>query len=227
MAEGREEQSRGFPMIPARIWWELRAKAKRSPPPEITASYVATACGISEKAAANVVPHLRRVGLIEKDSNKTTPRLFDWREDESYAKVCADVLKELYPAELRDALPPPDPDRSQAERWFARKTQTGESSSKQMASFYALVAKADVRESEQGEGEGGAPRPRPRPAPREPPAPKRRNETSAPDRNDVRPKTHVPAMHIDIQIHISPQSSPEQIDAIFASMARHLYRSDA
>jgi len=34
-------------------------------------------------------------------------------------------------------------------------------------------------------------------------------------------------MHIDIQIHISPQSSPEQIDAIFASMARHLYRSDA
>ena len=32
-----------------------------------------------------------------------------------------------------------------------------------------------------------------------------------------------PALHIDIQVHIDPTSSPEQIDQIFASMARHLY----
>ncbi|UYO48350.1 DUF5343 domain-containing protein [Rhodopseudomonas palustris] len=32
-----------------------------------------------------------------------------------------------------------------------------------------------------------------------------------------------PAVHIDIQIHISPESSAEQIDKIFQSMARHLY----
>ena len=37
-------------------------------------------------------------------------------------------------------------------------------------------------------------------------------------------KQRTPAMHIDVQVHISPQASPEQIDAIFASMARHLYR---
>jgi hypothetical protein len=32
-----------------------------------------------------------------------------------------------------------------------------------------------------------------------------------------------PNLHIDVQVHISPESSPEQIDQIFASMAKHLY----
>jgi hypothetical protein len=32
-----------------------------------------------------------------------------------------------------------------------------------------------------------------------------------------------PEVHIDIQIHISPESSAEQIDKIFESMAKHLY----
>lgn len=33
-----------------------------------------------------------------------------------------------------------------------------------------------------------------------------------------------PNLHIDIQIHISPETTPEQIDQIFASMAKHLSR---
>lgn len=32
-----------------------------------------------------------------------------------------------------------------------------------------------------------------------------------------------PSVHIDIQVHIAPESSTEQIDQIFASMAKHLY----
>lgn len=32
-----------------------------------------------------------------------------------------------------------------------------------------------------------------------------------------------PSVHIDLQIHISPEATPEQIDQIFASMRRHLY----
>jgi hypothetical protein len=32
-----------------------------------------------------------------------------------------------------------------------------------------------------------------------------------------------PALHIDVQIHISPEASIEQIDQIFSSMAKHLY----
>lgn len=32
-----------------------------------------------------------------------------------------------------------------------------------------------------------------------------------------------PSVHIDIQVHIAPESTPEQIDQIFKSMAKHLY----
>ena len=35
-----------------------------------------------------------------------------------------------------------------------------------------------------------------------------------------------PSVHIDIQIHIDSSASPEQIDQIFSSMARHLYRRE-
>ncbi len=33
-----------------------------------------------------------------------------------------------------------------------------------------------------------------------------------------------PKVHIDIQIHITPEATPQQIDKIFESMAKHLYR---
>jgi hypothetical protein len=36
-----------------------------------------------------------------------------------------------------------------------------------------------------------------------------------------------PSVHIDFQIHISPEATPEQIEQIFASMRRHLYGSTA
>lgn len=36
-------------------------------------------------------------------------------------------------------------------------------------------------------------------------------------------ETKRPALHIDIQVHIDATASAEQIDQIFASMARHLY----
>ena len=32
-----------------------------------------------------------------------------------------------------------------------------------------------------------------------------------------------PSVHVDLQIHISPEASPEQIDQIFSSIRRHLY----
>jgi hypothetical protein len=32
----------------------------------------------------------------------------------------------------------------------------------------------------------------------------------------------LPSIHIDVQVHISPDTSPEQIDRIFSSMAKHL-----
>lgn len=38
--------------------------------------------------------------------------------------------------------------------------------------------------------------------------------------------SQLPSVHIDVQVHIDASASPEQIDQIFASMARHLYGRD-
>lgn len=36
-------------------------------------------------------------------------------------------------------------------------------------------------------------------------------------------KSGAPSLHIDVQVHISSDASAEQIDQVFASMAKHLY----
>jgi len=39
----------------------------------------------------------------------------------------------------------------------------------------------------------------------------------------LQPPSAVPSLHVDVQIHIPPEATQEQIDHIFASMAKHLY----
>lgn len=41
----------------------------------------------------------------------------------------------------------------------------------------------------------------------------------------VLPQSQSPSLHIDIQIHLASDATPDQIDQIFASMAKHLYRT--
>lgn len=36
-------------------------------------------------------------------------------------------------------------------------------------------------------------------------------------------RSNAPSLHIDVQVHVSAEASAEQIDQIFASMAKHLY----
>jgi hypothetical protein len=47
--------------------------------------------------------------------------------------------------------------------------------------------------------------------------------TNAPQIPHVPAANGGPDVHIDIQIHISPESTAPQIDKIFESMAKHLY----
>ncbi|MEO6045423.1 MAG: hypothetical protein ABIQ47_16100 [Tepidiformaceae bacterium] len=42
---------------------------------------------------------------------------------------------------------------------------------------------------------------------------------------DSSPRPIAPTVHIDVQVHIPPDASAEQLDAIFASMAKHFYRA--
>jgi hypothetical protein len=148
-------------------------------------------------------------------------------------------METVYPDELRSTFPGPKPDRNQVKRWFALKTKTGEAASNQMAAFYLLLCEADPKKSE-GEGPT-APKATARkseaaskrklrqaavpsaPSTGNPPFVGKESDTSVlrASGND-----EIPSLHIDVQIHISADASAEQIDQVFASMAKHIYRKE-
>lgn len=215
-----------FPIIPSRVWADVRRQFARSMPGEVTPRYLATVLSIQERAAANLVPNLRRVGLID-DAGVPTERANLWRNDEHYSEVCHAILAEAYPQELRDALPPPNPDRDRVASWFARETKNGAAAASQQARFYCLLAKADPNEGADATAaaSGSA---AVRTGTRAISRPKRlaagdgRSTPAAADQSRAAPPT-LPTLQINVQVQIDAKASPEQIEQVFASMARHLY----
>jgi hypothetical protein len=55
----------------------------------------------------------------------------------------------------------------------------------------------------------------------------RKVDPQAQPRAHSRDRAAVHELHIDVQVHISPDSSPELIDQIFSSMAKHLYSTES
>lgn len=227
------ETRTSYPRLPARNWWDLRRRFRQSPPRQVDVSYLQTVLNLSEGAAKNLLPSLKAVRLID-ETGQPTQRAMQWREDEQYAKVCEEIRQEVYPRALLDALPPPNPDRDQVERWFARETSTGEAAAKKMAAFYLLVCEADASAAERAPERPTRQQPAERPRRRagaEAPTRRRRQTPPAAEAEESAAlptllRADYPAVHIDINIHIDSSASPEQIDQLFASMARHLYRRE-
>jgi hypothetical protein len=65
-----------------------------------------------------------------------------------------------------------------------------------------------------------------RPAARRPPPVAVANPLPIVGRSDTHP-ANGPAIHINLQIHISADASTEQIDQVFVSMAKHIYKKSA
>ncbi len=226
MAEARKS----FPMLPVGHWWTLRKKFKQSIPGVVTDNYLATALGLSvESVRANVLPFLKPLGIID-DEGRTTKQAKLWRDDGHYPEICKAIAAKVYPKELIDAVPNPRDSRDVAKRWFANHTGSGDSACNRMAALYTVLIEADP--ATQPDGKNTKPKERTRnrpparvsahskavqsgpsvgaPAASSTPAPVTRNEG--------------PDVSINLQIHISADASPDQIDQIFASMAKHIYK---
>jgi Family of unknown function (DUF5343) len=230
-----------YPYLPDRNWWALRRRFQQTPPRgEVDASYLASVLGIGEAAAGNLIAPLRAVGLVD-DSGRPTDRAMAWRDDDGYRQATEEMLESVYPQGLRDAAPPPDPDRDTVIRWFLRDTGTGQSAAERMARFYILLAAGDPSGAEQVASErtarqvqSGSPgrqgrHPRARRASTTDGAAAPLVASAGGDRASslaVPRQPHQPSIHIDIQVHIDPAATSDQIDQIFASMARHLYGRD-
>src|SRR5690606_39063205 len=105
----------------------------------VSRGYLATVLNIAERTAGNLLSPLRALGLID-DDGKPTDRANHWRFDEDYRKVCDAMLQEVYPDELRQAIPSPSSNRDGTVRWFMRNAGVGEAGARKMAATYEIVA---------------------------------------------------------------------------------------
>lgn len=222
-----EQNSNSFPMISEKNWWTIRERFKASIPSMVTPTYIKSLLSMANdnSANSNVITPLRRMGLID-DDNKPTSLANDWRLDDKYAATCNTIIKSVYPTELLDLCPDSLVDRSSAKTWFMSQG-VGQGAADKMVALFSLLKSGEIKERKTNDSSKSN-------------TPKRssskQSKTSA-TKSENNPITNNPSnetennsnslnhtnLHIDLQIHISPDSTPEQIDTIFASMAKHLY----
>jgi len=224
-----EKEKKSFPMLPGAHWWALRDKFRQSIPGVVTDRYLAAALNMqAQSARANVLPYLRDIGLIDEDG-KTQDLAKRWRDDAQYENVCTEIREHLYPEDLRSAAPDSSSDRAVIGRWFANQTGAGASAVRRMTQFYLILLEADASKR---------PTPEARPA-----TPNQKLAVAKPSKVTKIPPTQVPSppqrsatgeiptghrslpeVSINLQIHISADATPDQIDKIFESMAKHIYK---
>jgi Family of unknown function (DUF5343) len=233
MNDMAEEQKKSYPMLPIGHWWQLRKKFKQSIPGVVTDSYLATVLQMQPNSArANVLPFLRQLGIINEDG-KPTERAKLWRDDGHYPEVCKAMLSEVYPRELPEAVPDPNADRSAADRWFANQTGVGAAAVRRMVALYTVLAEADAtKQPEQEKRDRVVPKTKPERSNRAAKAVLGAEAVVPEAPNPARPlptnqalagQPPTPGIYINLQVHISADATSDQIDQIFASMAKHIY----
>ena len=153
----------------------------------------------------------------------------NWRNDAKYREVCAEILRVVYPQELLDIAPPPTPNRDEVINWFMHDAQLGLGTAKNKAATYLLIAAGDPSKQHDRSGKKKAPQKEgKRPAARRAPAkavayaePALATAATSESQSGSANVRISPELQLNIQIHISPETSTDQIDAIFASMARY------
>ncbi len=219
----------GYPKLGLKSWSTLRARAATTPSTRFTSTAVAAMLGMGspESAATNVVYPMQRLGLID-DSGSLTARGNKWRLDASYADACQEILDEIYSAELASFTDSSGaPDKSQVITWFQHKG-FGVSNAKQLATTYVMIAEKKVPDATAAESKKKVPA---RPAKSVPTrtVKSKATEDVAAQRAEPPPQSgnesaSGPNIHLDIQIHIPADASSDQIEKIFASMAKYLYQ---
>jgi hypothetical protein len=226
-----DDKKATFPVIPSAHWWVLRKKFKQSIPGVVTDNYIASVLNMQlSSARANVLPALKATKIIDADG-KALERAKRWRDDDQYSKVCEEIRRDMYPDELLAGIPDPAGNRAAAERWFANHTGAGEGAVRKMTQFYILLSEADA--SRAPDGSDAAPKAKPQAAGKPARVAKKSASRTTPrlpansDRGNV--DTHRapagPVVHINLQIHISADASTDQIEQVFASMAKHIYKA--
>lgn len=239
MAAPTDDTRTSYPYMSANQYWGLRNRFKRTVPGTVTLDWVIGALDTTRNGAGNVLPQLRLLGLTDAD-NKPTDLVHDFKDDDTYPSAAQRILEAAYPTALRDAHDDPTADPAKVAGWFSRNARTGERAALNQAKLYLLILGATLPDPEEV-----APKPKPvRSAQRKtgsqsvaskkgeeqtvvpPPAPVDHSSDTQGTGTGTGTGTGGrgrPNLHVDLQIHISADAADAQIEAIFASMAKHLY----
>ena len=221
--------SNGYPKVPAKAWRALRSRATAAPSTKFTPSTVAALMGMASPQSArdNTVSPMRKLGLID-DDGALTARGNKWRVDASYADACQEILDEVYPSDLSDLADGSGaPDPHLVKTWFDHRGFGG-SNARQMAATYVMIASKQVPEIVASEPKKASSKKVPAEKAESPTTGMTSTTDNSPANRTPEPSKQTPGagpnVHLDIQIHIPADASAEQIDQIFESMARHLYK---
>ncbi len=232
-------KKRSLPAIPEKVWWAFRSKMTASIPSKIGPDYLEVHPGMSLSSAKKIFNYLVTLGLVTEDF-AATDRLRQWRMDDTYAQACEQMIEDVYPQDLKDVAPGPGVERDHAKRWFM-KTDLGEAQASQCAAMYALISEADASKAstaksskpKQQSNSNGKPKPAQQKS--EPKRDRPRADVDSDQTSEfvaVVPKVEVskpvfqsagPTVHLNVQIHISPDLSAEQIEKVFESMGKHIF----
>lgn len=225
-----------YPKISRKLWWLLRDRFKKTIPSAVTPTLVTSLAQMADASArANVISPLRELGLLDED-NKPTELASRWRHDDDYAAVCHEIRQKTYPSELIEAYPAPDANQKQSiQSWFMKAGNVGEVAARMYAETYLLLSQADPTKKEEKASSAAPARAAKAKSTMKTktsaklapvtsktilPPEQVKQEVPEPPAHSSHPR--IPAIHIDVQVHISPDTSAEQIDRIFESMAKHL-----
>ena len=220
------EEKVSYPCISERAWWTLRDQFKKSIPSEISDVYIQTLLGMQSTSSArnNVIVPLKAIGFIDAD-NKPTDLLYDWRLDDKYKEVCDKVLINVYPEELLTLYPDENVDKSKVTNYFMSKNKAGQGQASKLAAFFALLKSGQINSGNLQPKKSEKNKPKSQTKPSNNAAFKKDNDVKATDiQNFTNKQSKNIAIHVDLQIHISPEADAEQIDHIFESMAKYLYK---
>jgi len=222
-----EEQKKStFPMLPAIHWWSLRNKFQKGVPKTLTDISLSNVLKTKpDSVRVNVLPYLKAVGFIDEKGN-VLGAASEWIDDAKYGEVCARIVSAIYPKDLINAIANPGADRKAVEAWFSERTKAGTSAVKRMASFYTLLAEADLskkRERPAGTAKKAGGTARMSAAGADVKGKGKPGRQKAAAVAPVRPSEPMP-VNMNIEIHIPAEASAEQIQEIFRNMGKYLYR---
>ncbi len=168
--------------------------------------------GYPSTSAKSLPPILRSLGFVDTAGAPTT-RWHEYRGPKP-RQILGEAVWETY-SELFAMYPDACSRRdAELENYFRMQTDGGPAVVKKLVgTFKVLCASADVHGLTVGLP--------PPPLPEE--VLQRRNGLEQKAVKGARADSRGPSLHVDLQVHIDPESSPELVEQIFAAMAKHIY----